>query len=130
MTAVTDAAAARARLVARVGRSEPLSRGAVCLAICAFMLAPIVFSVLASVKTTARRRRSPPTYFPHELSLDNYARLWSYQAGLPTYFFNSLGDGVHDDRVHAAPDDPGRLRAGAVPDPGQGGASSSSCCWP
>ena len=43
----------------------------------------------------------PPTYFPHELSLDSYARLWNYQAGLPTYLVNSLGDGVPDDRVHA-----------------------------
>ena len=33
----------------------------------------------------------PPTYFPHGLSLDSYQRLWSYQAGLPTYFSNSLG---------------------------------------
>ena len=23
----------------------------------------------------------PPTYFPHALSLDSYARLWDYQAG-------------------------------------------------
>ena len=33
----------------------------------------------------------PPTYFPHSLSLDSYERLWNYQAGLPTYFSNSLG---------------------------------------
>ena len=33
----------------------------------------------------------PPTYFPHRLSLDSYARLWTYQAGLPTYLFNSAG---------------------------------------
>ena len=38
-----------------------------------------------------RRRRCPPTYFPHPLSLDSYQRLWSYQAGLPTYLFNSGG---------------------------------------
>ena len=71
------------------GRNRYLT-GAVCLAISAFMLAPIVFSVLASVKTTAEVAAVPPTYFPHELSLDNYARLWAYQAGLPTYFGNSL----------------------------------------
>jgi len=55
------------------------------------MLAPIVFSVLTSVKTRAEVAAVPPTYFPHELSFDNYARLWSYQAGLPTYLANSAG---------------------------------------
>ena len=54
------------------------------------MLVPIVSSVLTSVKTRAEVAAVPPTYFPHELSLDNYARLWDYQAGLPTYFGNSL----------------------------------------
>ena len=64
--------------------------GAICLAICVFMLTPIVLSVLTSVKTTAEAAAIPPTYVPHELSLDNYRRLWSYQAGLPTYLGNSL----------------------------------------
>ena len=64
--------------------------GAICLTICTFMLAPIVFSVLTSVKTRSEVAAVPPTYFPHELSFDNYARLWSYQAGLPTYFGNSM----------------------------------------
>ena len=103
MTAVTMAPAARAapgRACGPVGTAT--CTGAVCLAICAFMLVPIVFSVLASVKTTAEAAAMPPTYLPHELSLDSYARLWYYQAGLPTYLGNSLGDGVPDDRVHAA----------------------------
>jgi multiple sugar transport system permease protein len=64
--------------------------GAVCLTICVFMLTPIVLSVLASVKTTAEAAAVPPTYVPHELSLDSYQRLWSYQAGLPTYLGNSF----------------------------------------
>jgi len=64
--------------------------GAVCLTICVFMVMPIVFSVFASVKTRAESAAVPPTYFPHELSLENYARLWSYQAGLPTYLGNSF----------------------------------------
>src|SRR4249920_3084114 len=71
------------------GRNRYLT-GAVCLTISAFMLVPIVSSVLTSVKTRAEVAAVPPTYFPHELSLDNYARLWDYQAGLPTYFGNSL----------------------------------------
>ena len=48
------------------------------------MVTPIVLSILASVKTTAEAAAVPPTYFPHELSLDSYTRLWNYQAGLPT----------------------------------------------
>jgi len=64
--------------------------GAVCLTICVFMVTPIVLSVLASVKTTAEAAAVPPTYVPHELSLDSYRRLWSYQAGLPAYLFNSF----------------------------------------
>jgi multiple sugar transport system permease protein len=71
------------------GRNRYLT-GASCLTICVFMLMPIVLSVFQSVKTRAESAAVPPTYFPHELSLDNYARLWSYQAGLPTYFGNSL----------------------------------------
>ena len=55
------------------------------------MLAPLVFSALASVKPTAEAAASPPTYLPHGLSLDSYERLWTYQQGLPTYLFNSLG---------------------------------------
>jgi multiple sugar transport system permease protein len=64
--------------------------GAICLAICVFMLTPIVLGVLASVKTTAEAAAIPPTYVPHELSLDSYQRLWTYQAGLPTYLGNSF----------------------------------------
>jgi multiple sugar transport system permease protein len=65
--------------------------GAVCLAICAIMLMPLVMSVLASVKPTAEAAASPPTYVPHAVSIDSYQRLWSYQQGLPTYLWNSLG---------------------------------------
>jgi multiple sugar transport system permease protein len=84
----------RARVVAT--RAQAPGRpgyllGAVCVAICAVMLAPLVMSVLASVKPTAEAAASPPTYLPHGLSLDSYERLWTYQQGLPTYLFNSLG---------------------------------------
>jgi multiple sugar transport system permease protein len=63
--------------------------GAICMAICAVMLAPLVLTVAASLKTTQEAASIPPTYFPHELSLDSYERLWAYQAGLPTYLMNS-----------------------------------------
>ncbi|GIF70021.1 ABC transporter permease [Asanoa ishikariensis] len=65
--------------------------GAVCLALCAVMLMPLLASVLASLKPTAEAAASPPTYLPGALSLDSYQRLWEYQQGLPVYLFNSLG---------------------------------------
>ncbi len=65
--------------------------GALCLALCAIMLAPLVASISASLKTTQEAAAIPPTYFTHQLSLDSYHRLWSYQAGLPTYLVNSGG---------------------------------------
>jgi multiple sugar transport system permease protein len=63
--------------------------GAICVAICAIMLAPLFVSIMASLKTTQEAAAIPPTYFTHQLSLDSYERLWRYQAGLPTYIFNS-----------------------------------------
>jgi multiple sugar transport system permease protein len=72
------------------GRNRYLA-GALCMALIAVMVAPVVFSILASVKTTAEAAAQPPTYIPGELSLDSYTRLWTYQAGLPAYLFNSLG---------------------------------------
>jgi len=64
---------------------------AVCVALSTVMLLPRVASVLASLKSTQEAAAVPPTYFPHSLSIDSYERLWNYQAGLPTYFSNSLG---------------------------------------
>jgi multiple sugar transport system permease protein len=63
--------------------------GAFCMAICAIMLAPLIVSISASLKTTQEAAAIPPTYLTHQLSLDSYERLWAYQAGLPTYLFNS-----------------------------------------
>lgn len=65
--------------------------GAVCIAVATVMLLPLLFSVLASLKPAAESAASPPTYFPHGLSFDSYARLWEYQQGLPVYLANSLG---------------------------------------
>jgi multiple sugar transport system permease protein len=73
---------------AREGRAKYLA-GATCIALCAIMLAPLVLSVMASLKSTMAAAAIPPTYFTHELSLDSYAKLWGYQDGLPTYLFNS-----------------------------------------
>ena len=70
------------------GRTKYLI-GAICMAICAIMLAPLVLTVVASLKTTMEQAAVPPTWFPQELSLDSYVKLWNYQDGLPVYLFNS-----------------------------------------
>jgi multiple sugar transport system permease protein len=72
------------------GRTKYLA-GAACIVLCTIMLLPIVVSVLASLKSTLEAAAVPPTYVPHELSLDSYVRLWSHGAGLPTYLMNSGG---------------------------------------
>lgn len=68
--------------------------GAICVALCIIMCAPLAFSVLESFKTTQEAAAIPPTYFPHTLSLDAYRRLWEYQAGLPVYLMNSAGAAI------------------------------------
>jgi multiple sugar transport system permease protein len=70
------------------GRTKYLA-GATCIALCVIMLAPLFLSVMASLKSMVEAAAIPPTYFTHELSLDSYAKLWSYQDGLPTYLLNS-----------------------------------------
>lgn len=72
------------------GRTKYLV-GAGCLLLCVVMLAPLVASVLASVKSTQEAAAVPPTYFPQTWSLDSYFKLWVYQAGLPLYLANSFG---------------------------------------
>jgi multiple sugar transport system permease protein len=70
------------------GRSKYLL-GAICVAISAIMIAPLLLTLLASFKSTIEQAALPPTYFTHAISLDSYAQLWSYQDGLPQYLFNS-----------------------------------------
>jgi multiple sugar transport system permease protein len=64
--------------------------GALCMAIIAVMLFPILMSLLASLKTSAEASAVPPHYFPSTISFENYVRVFHYQAGLPTYLFNSF----------------------------------------
>ena len=68
--------------------------GAVCMALCVVMMMPLALSVLASLKTTVEAAAIPPTYFTHELSIDSYRKLWSYQDGLATHLFNSAATAV------------------------------------
>ena len=87
----TGSTAARRGRLARFwdGRNKYLV-GALCVALIAIMLSPITLSILASLKPTAESAQVPPSYVPHAFSLDSYERLWRYQAGLPTYLFNSF----------------------------------------
>lgn len=72
------------------GRNRYLA-GAICVALIAVMVVPVLLTVLASLKTTAEAALTPPSYLPTRLSFDSYARLWDYQVGLPHYLMNSLG---------------------------------------
>jgi len=63
---------------------------ALCLAIIALMMAPLVLSFLASLKPPAEAAAVPPQYLPRSLSIENYRTVASYQAGLWTYVANSL----------------------------------------
>ena len=94
------------------------------------MVAPVVLSVAASLKTTAEAAAVPPTYFPSEISLDSYIRLWDYQAGLPHYVANSLGTALLTIALALGADDPGGLRARPPADPGQGDLLRLPAAWP
>ena len=71
-------------------RRRALLGAAICVAVIAVMLFPIVVTFLSSVKTPAEASASPPRYFPSELSFENYLKVFHYQAGLLTYLWNSL----------------------------------------
>jgi multiple sugar transport system permease protein len=86
--------AARSALARVAGGRTKYLVGAICVALCVIMLAPLVLTVLASFKTTIEQAAVPPTYFTHELSLDSYRKLWNYQDGLPIYLFNSAATAV------------------------------------
>lgn len=64
--------------------------GALSIFIITLMLAPLVMSFLASIKPPDEASAVPPTYLPHGISLENYITVFTYQAGLWTYIFNSL----------------------------------------
>ncbi|OJX17098.1 MAG: ABC transporter permease [Devosia sp. 67-54] len=63
---------------------------AIAVFISALMLAPVVLSFFASIKSKADASATPPTYLPHSFSLENYRNILDYQAGLWTYVGNSL----------------------------------------
>ncbi len=90
-TSVSTMAAKRGALaVARKRRRAPSVYLAVatCGAVVAIMVAPLVFSRVASIESTAEAS-SAPHYLPHTFSLQNYLKVVSYQAGIATYVGNS-----------------------------------------
>jgi multiple sugar transport system permease protein len=53
-------------------------------------LMPILWVALNSFKTNAEANQSPPSWFPQEWSVENYAKLANYGSGIGIYFVNSL----------------------------------------
>lgn len=81
----------RAADVARSGKAQTgYLIAAICIAVIAVMAAPLAVSFFASIKPPAEASKVPPDYLPHSLSIDNYAKIYEFQAGLPTYFSNSV----------------------------------------
>ena len=64
--------------------------GAICVAVIAIMVWPLLMSFFASIKSPEEAATPPPTYFPHSFSLENYLGIFSYHAGIGTYVGNSL----------------------------------------
>jgi multiple sugar transport system permease protein len=83
-------AEADGRAVGESGRTRHLV-GALAALAAAIMLAPLVLSFLASVKTQADASAVPPRYLPGSLSLESYQHVLNFGAGLWTYVANSLG---------------------------------------
>lgn len=65
--------------------------GALAALVAALMLAPLVLSFFASIKTQADASAVPPNYLPGALSLEGYLHVLNFGAGLWTYVANSLG---------------------------------------
>ena len=64
---------------------------AVCALIACLFAFPIVMVAMTAVKSPDEAAASPPTYFPHELSLGNFSDLLHAGSGLLTYMGNSTG---------------------------------------
>ena len=92
MSAAADAASGPLprRLAPRVAVGSAPLVGAACVAVAALMLFPLVMCFSASIKSPQEASASPPSYWPSAVSVDNYGKVFHYQAGLPTYLCNSL----------------------------------------
>ena len=52
------------------------------------VMAPFIWMVLGSFKTSAELRRVPPTWWPSDPTLENFRELFT-RLDFPRYFFNS-----------------------------------------
>jgi len=93
---MTDATLAKPLPAAGINRTAASHSGvhylvaAIAVFIAALMLAPIALSFLASIKTAADATSVPPHYLPQALSIENYQKIYHYQAGLWVYVGNSV----------------------------------------
>jgi multiple sugar transport system permease protein len=78
------------RLKKRSASPNSYLLAAICIALMAIMLFPLVMSLLSSVKPAGEAGVWPPSYLPSSLSFSNYVNMYRYQAGLPLYLFNSF----------------------------------------
>jgi multiple sugar transport system permease protein len=77
------------RTPARRPAATGLFHGVAILLSAAF-LSPLIWAALNSVKPTDEANQQPPTWFPHSLSLQNYAHLTSFDQGIGTYLVNTI----------------------------------------
>jgi multiple sugar transport system permease protein len=75
--------------LARLKQTSPLL-GVLCLIAIAVTLFPLVMCFSASIKTAQEASSVPPHYWPSVFSIENYQKVFHYQAGLPAYLGNSL----------------------------------------
>jgi multiple sugar transport system permease protein len=91
MTAIPQTWPAPRTIALRAARGRSVYLvSALCLLAIAMMLFPIMVSFFASIKTPEEAVAVPPNYLPHTFSHANYLKVYHFQAGLPTYLFNSL----------------------------------------
>ena len=100
-------AARRTAYAACVARPGTAGRkylvGAICVALCAIMLAPLVAVGPRVAQDDAGGGGDPADLLPARSSASTaITRLWNYQDGLPTYLFNSARHGAPDDPLHAS----------------------------
>jgi multiple sugar transport system permease protein len=63
---------------------------AICVAVIAIMLWPLLMSFFASIKPAPEASAVPPHYLPRSLSLENYREVATYHGGVWVYVRNSL----------------------------------------
>jgi multiple sugar transport system permease protein len=71
-------------------KKPSLAEHAAYLLIALLFLFPFAWSAINSVKPSIEASASPPTFLPSRISMENFAKLASYGAGIRTYTANSF----------------------------------------